>query len=563
LQPSTLAKRAWPLFFLAAIAFYLYGLGALPLMGPDEPRYAQVAREMLMRGDAVTPTLGGHTWFEKPALLYWMLMASFASFGVTEWAARLGPACAGLLSILAVYWLGLRTERASFAERSAGEVGAPAANEGERAALSGSLGLWSAIALASSAGLIVFSRAVSFDVVVTCTMTGALALFFVSELETVAKRRGWLLAAFYACVGASLLAKGLIGIVIPFGIIGAYFLLQRRWPDTRALKSLAWGLPLALAVAAAWYVPVISRNGWKFVDEFFIQHHFARYVSNKYRHPGPIFYYLPVVLTMAVPWPVLLLSALARTRHWQWDAHDALGRLRLFALAWLCVPTIFFSVSGSKLPGYILPAMPAVALLVGERLSRLARGEDGTLVIRATGALLLALAAGGIVYAARSGQISVACAALVAAPLFIAGLLSLWLPERRGLCLMTTAGAMFLSITLAAGCAAGAAARSVSTRDLLREADARGLAQAPVCGLYVIERTSEFYASERVMRDERGEVKRFEGAAEILAAARRSGSTILVFVPLDGLAQLTDYKLIHTDVIGDNGTVALVAVQER
>ncbi|HUQ32577.1 MAG TPA: hypothetical protein VM095_10685, partial [Pyrinomonadaceae bacterium] len=89
---STLAKRAGLLFFLAVAAFYLYGLGHLPLLGPDEPRYAEVAREMYLRGDWVTPTLGGHTWFEKPALLYWMMMASYHFFGVSEWAARLGPA---------------------------------------------------------------------------------------------------------------------------------------------------------------------------------------------------------------------------------------------------------------------------------------------------------------------------------------------------------------------------------------------------------------------------------------------------------------------------------------
>src|SRR3954470_2195865 len=96
--------RAWPLLlFAAVIVFYLYGLGHLPLVGPDEPRYAQVAREMFERGDMVTPTLGGHTWFEKPALLYWMMMAGYKLFGVSEWAARLGPALSGLLTAFLVF----------------------------------------------------------------------------------------------------------------------------------------------------------------------------------------------------------------------------------------------------------------------------------------------------------------------------------------------------------------------------------------------------------------------------------------------------------------------------
>ncbi len=106
MHPSTLAKRVYLLLFAVIIAFYLYGLGKLPLLGPDEPRYAQVAREMLLSRDLITPTLGGHTWFEKPALLYWMIAAAFKVFGVSEWSARLGPAVCGLLTIVAVWCVG-------------------------------------------------------------------------------------------------------------------------------------------------------------------------------------------------------------------------------------------------------------------------------------------------------------------------------------------------------------------------------------------------------------------------------------------------------------------------
>src|SRR5215210_8114595 len=113
----TLARRAGLLFFLAAAAFYLYGLGHLPFVGPDEPRYAQVAREMYLNGDVVTPTLGGQTWFEKPALLYWMMMASYRLFGISEWAARLGPALSGLLTAFLIYWMGRRVERAAAKEK--------------------------------------------------------------------------------------------------------------------------------------------------------------------------------------------------------------------------------------------------------------------------------------------------------------------------------------------------------------------------------------------------------------------------------------------------------------
>ncbi len=370
--------RAWPLLlFAAVIVFYLYGLGHLPLVGPDEPRYAQVAREMFERGDMVTPTLGGHTWFEKPALLYWMMMAGYKLFGVSEWAARLGPALCGLLTVFLIYWVGRRIE-----------------GTGEQESENGP-GPWGAVALASSAGLIVFSRAASFDVVVTATTALALSCFFVAELETSRKRRLWLLAAFHAAVGLSLLAKGLVGVVVPFGVVGLYYLLRREWPRRDFLLSLLWGVPLSILIAGLWYGPVIARHGWTFVDEFFIQHHFARFVSNQYRHPQGFYFYLPIMLALALPWTACLIAELAQARRWKWREPSAESRARVFALAWLAMPVLFFSVSRSKLPGYVLPALPGALLLAGFWLSRFVRGEGGNAAMRATGALLLLMAAGG------------------------------------------------------------------------------------------------------------------------------------------------------------------------
>src|SRR5205085_6825677 len=161
LQRFLLAKRAWLALFVVVCAVYLYGLGHLPLLGPDEPRYAEVAREMYERGDLVTPTLGGHTWFEKPALLYWMMIAGYKLFGVSEFSARLGPALCGLLTAILIYWLGKRVERAGESPNEI--VGAE---------------LWSSLAFTSSLGATVFSRAASFDIVVTMTVTLALVCFF-------------------------------------------------------------------------------------------------------------------------------------------------------------------------------------------------------------------------------------------------------------------------------------------------------------------------------------------------------------------------------------------------
>ena len=543
-----LAKRSWLFFLLAASAFYLYGIGRIPLVGPDEPRYAQVAREMFMRGDPITPTLAGHPWFEKPALLYWMMMLSFGAFGVSEWSARLGPACAGLLSALLIYWMGRSVERASAEPKRA---------EG--------LALWSGVALASSAGLIVFSRGASFDIILTLTVTAALACFLVSEVETDEKRRRWLVAGFYASIGASLLAKGLVGIIIPGGVVATYFLFRRRWPDRGLIASAWWGVPLAIAIAALWYGPIIARHGWTFIDDFFIQHHFARYVSNKYRHPQRFYFYIPIMALLTLPWTPFLVAALVNAKGWHWRGPEtAMSKLHLFALAWLVMPIAFFSLSGSKLPGYILPALPAAALLIGERLAHFLRDAEGVRTMRATGALLLLLAIAGVSYAARTHDASITCALLVVGPLVLAGALAISLRVgRRQLCVWLTVGAMFATIGLALNCAVDRVAQRESVRELMQRAAARGYASTPVVGLYTIQYSAEFYAADSLAHDTNHQPLMFEGAGLIRDWARQHGELVLVLVPLDGVRQLTEYTAVETEIIGDNGVVALIAVRVR
>ena len=472
MQSSALAKRLYIVIFSVIIAIYLFGLGRLPLLGPDEPRYAQVAREMLLRGDLVTPTLGGHTWFEKPALLYWMIIAAAKVFGVNEWSARLGPALCGVLTIAAVYFVGREVERTGGASRFA---------------------LWSTLVMASCLGLIVFSRAASFDVVVTMTTTWALALFLLHELS----RKKWLLAGFYVFVGLSLLAKGLVGFVVPFGVVGFYYLLRRRWPERRVFVSLLWGLPLALAVAATWYGPVIAKHGWTFVDEFFIQHHFARYVSNKYKHPQPIWFFPAIMLLLALPWTPYLIVALVKIRQWVWRGNDSVSIVRVFALAWLVLPIVFFSFSGSKLPGYILPALPAAALLVADRI------------------------------AARQGPL---------------------IPH-----LAIVAGTM-LTVMIAVYWVAPKFAQRESARDLLQLADARGYANVPVLALRSSDRSAQFYAHDRVVYNEEGEVVTFDEVS--VDRGRALGGKLLVLIPVDQVDQYRSSPSI--EVIGDNGHHAIL-----
>jgi 4-amino-4-deoxy-L-arabinose transferase-like glycosyltransferase len=470
LHPSTLAKRVYLLLFTIIIAFYLYGLGKLPLLGPDEPRYAQVAREMFLTGNVITPTLGHHTWFEKPALLYWMIAGSFQLFGVNEWAARFGPALCGLLTIAAVWFVGREIDR----EEPRG------------------FAFWSVVVTASCLGLIVFSRAASFDVVITMTATWSLAFFLLHELRN--KRR--FLAAFYVFVGVSLLAKGLVGIVIPFGVVGLYYVLRRRWPSRSVWLSVIWGVPLAIAVSAIWYGPVIARHGWTFIDEFFVQHHFARYVSNKYHHPQPIYFYPVIILMLALPWTPYLIVALAKVRSWKWHGDDSLSIVRVFSLAWLLLPIVFFSFSGSKLPGYVLPVIPAIALLVSDRMTRIFNPRW---------------------------------------PLIIAG-----------------AAVVLIVIVLNFGAVRYANRESV--RDLLLMADARGYAGAPVIAQRSDDRSAEFYAYGRVVYGPDGEPVTFDEIT--VDAARARGGKFVVMIPVEYVGNVRGVKTI--EVIGDNGKTAVL-----
>ena len=555
MQSSTLAKRGWLLLFLIIAAFYLYGLGAFPLVGPDEPRYAEVAREMLARHDLITPTLGGLPWFEKPPLLYWLIMASYRVFGVSEYAARFGIALCALLTGAAVFCIGRQVE-ASEEKFDSPVDEKKEANNGFR--------FWSALIFLSSAGSIVFARGASFDIVVTMTITLALAFFIASEVnhKAAATSGSFLLGGFYFSVGLSLLAKGLVGIVIPFGVIGLYFIFRRERPSRQFLLSLLWGLPLATAVAAVWYGPMIARHGWIFVDQFFVQHHFARFITKKYHHAEPFYFYFTILPLLALPWTISFLSALIGARRWDWRGQASRDRLRVFSLAWIVLPLVFFSLSQSKLPAYILPVLPAVALLTGDRLAEFVRRANGRTPMRVTGALAILVAIGGGYYAARKLGVTPTCAGLSAIPVVLGGVALLFWPRLRPAPVLLIAAGTLAACAIAIKCGAPVVTRQYAVRDLIESANARGYGVAPVVQLHSIERTAEFYAAGRLSYGANGEPIKFEGVNQVANAARRTGGPVLVIVPVQYEWQLLQSRLpIQTEVIGDNGRTAMVVVR--
>jgi 4-amino-4-deoxy-L-arabinose transferase-like glycosyltransferase len=545
LLPFKLAKWGCLLLLLAIIAFYFYGLGYLPLVGPDEPRYVQVAREMFQRGDLITPTLGGHTWFEKPALLYWIMGLSFRLFGISEWSARLGSAVCGVLTIVPIYRVARRVEVIS---------GDPDLRH---------LGCWSALIFATTPGIIAFSRGASFDIVITMTTTWALSSVFLAELETNDVHRRWLLVTGYAFVGLSLLAKGLVGLVIPAGVLFLYYLLRRSTPPRWFLSSLLWGLLITIAVTGLWYGPVIIKHRWAFIDEFFIQHHFARYLSNKYHHPQPFFYYLLIIIPLGLPWLVFAIDAIRRIRGWTLQGKTPVDRLRVFAFAWLIMPLLFFSFSGSKLPGYILPVLPALALLSAERVARFVAGRDGFSPLIVIAALLILFSLGAIAYTGVTGELSLRCGILIVSPLLIGSIVVLLIRHKRALAVILLVVTIPTAFLLALNCGVPGLAQRHSAQQLIALASERGYGSTPVYSLHEIDRSTEFYAAGRVVYDSEGQPVKLEGPNEVLVAAKERNGPVLVMVPLHYLYQLQDLQSAKVDVIANNGEVAVVAVRAR
>jgi 4-amino-4-deoxy-L-arabinose transferase-like glycosyltransferase len=356
-----LPPRATALVLGLVAALLLFRLGAVPLLGPDEPRYARVAVEMHRSHDLVTPTLQGRPWLEKPALYYWLAAAAFDVLGETETAARLPSVLAALLMAGATALFGARVY-------------------GARA------GLWAAMICGTSLLAFAYGRAASMDMLLAANVTAASALLGLSLLG-IAGRLAVPAAGLFC--GLAVLAKGPVGLLLPGLAALGWLIATRDGAAARRLLSPAAVL-LFLAVAGPWYLLVYRAQGQAFVDVFLLDHNVRRFTSTIHRHPGPPWYYLPLLLGGLLPWTGLLIPAVAQARPRR-DRGD------LFVLGWLLLPLLFFSVAGSKLPGYILPCLPPLALWMGRAAGRMASAERATpedaLGRRAVALVTLALSA--------------------------------------------------------------------------------------------------------------------------------------------------------------------------
>ena len=321
--------------------FFTFMLENRPLSVPDEGRYVEIPREMVASGNYLTPRLNGVKYFEKPVFFYWLEAFSIKLFGLNEFTLRLWPALFGLFGCLAVAVAGARL----FGRRT---------------------GLLSAAVLATSLLYYGLSRAIILDMPVSILLTLALLSFLMGTHEAPGLKRRLYLWSFYAFAALAVLTKGLIGIVIPGMVIGAWVLLLGEW---RMLKTLyiPSGFALFLLIAAPWHIMVGIANP-EFYQFYFIHEHFQRFLTKVHGRYKSFWYFMPIVLLGMFPWSAFLLQAIKHSVPSSWrERHE--HRDALFLILWAGLVFLFFSVSSSKLPPYILPVFPPLALLIGRYLA--------------------------------------------------------------------------------------------------------------------------------------------------------------------------------------------------
>ena len=310
----------------------LFDLGAAALFEPDEGRNAEVAREMLLLGNWVIPHYDFIPYLDKPVFFYWLVAISYKLFGVSEWSARLPSAVSALGTLTLVYL---------FARRFFGIWQA----------------LWATLILLTSVGFYGMSRIVIFDMPLTFFVTLGLLSFFWSQSAVTEKERKLACLVFYASLGAATLVKGAIGVFLPGMVLFFYFLVTRKRFLLRRME-LPLGMALFLVIVVPWYLWAELRSPG-YLRYFLYEEHVLRFMTSQFKRSGPWYFYIPVLALGFFPW-TLILPAMVRGARRSLRNH-----LGLFLLLWAVVPFVFFSLSNSKLPHYILPIFPPLALIGG------------------------------------------------------------------------------------------------------------------------------------------------------------------------------------------------------
>ncbi len=363
-------KNLWlDILFITVLTglFYAVFLGVRPLTNPDESRYANAALLMLMHHNYVTPTINGMPFLDKPILYYWIEALALKCFGVHNWVIRLPQLLFGVIGVLAVYLTG-------------------------RKLFDRTTGLWSAAILATSLLYFVFSHYNNMSLEVAVWISLSLFGFMLAQRDhlSTASRRYWMWGAYF-CASCAFLTKGMMGLVFPILIIGAWTIVRNQWSILKRMHLVS-GLVIFLAVVTPWFVAVQLQNSW-FLKYFFYDQQIHRFLGSGFNNAMPIWFYLPIIIFGFYPWSLFALPSMRRWHH-LWRQRQQQPDILLLTL-WVVLLTIFFSIPQSKIIDYILPIFPAFALLLGRYIAQQwhvpSKGLRVMLVLNSLCTLILAL----------------------------------------------------------------------------------------------------------------------------------------------------------------------------
>ena len=522
-------RRALPsLIILVAISFgsLFFRLGSLPLTGADEPRYARIAQEMHDRGAWITPELEGKPWLEKPPLYYWITSPFYSLFAGPETAARVGPALCALISALAIFWVGsmIWTRLA---------------------------GMLAASMLLTSLGFAGFGRSASTDMPLTCFFTLSMAILAVSVEKNLGRKVLWA----YLFLGIAVLGKGPVALILAIGIGLCFWFFNEGGTGPRQWRLLP-GILIAAAISIPWFWLAFRQNGYAFIATFFINHNLARYITDIHHHAQPFYFYLPVLLALFYPWSGWLIMLIGKSpieelRRWrQWHAG------MLFAVCWFLIPIIFFSLSGSKLAGYILPSLPPLALIVGVHISRwVEKGADlprWRAGIWGQGVLSLLMAIAAPIYFQKAyggnGQVGLLISVGVLIPAVFAFIYGLKGNCLRAFTATTIQGlATLLAVVLFAFPVLGA---YHSTRAIAQEALAVRQAEEPILTYRFFHHTLHYYTGYQVefKLDDLDSLRQF----------LKKHPSALAVTRTDGMKEIESCKDISATLLGSQGKFRLL-----
>jgi len=460
------------------------------LIPSDEGRYAEMAREMLVTGDWVTPRYNGYQYFEKPPLQVWATAVTFQVFGIGDWQARLWTALTGFLTILAIGFTGARIYNAR-------------------------VGWLAAVVLASSPMWVISGHFNSLDMGLSAFLVAALcSLLLAQTSHNKSSSRNWMWLCWFFMALATL-SKGLIGVAIPAMVFIVYSVSAGDWKIWTRLRLFS-GSILFLIVTAPWFVLVSIRNP-VFLEFFFIHEHLQRFTQDAHSRTGPLYYFIPLLLIGLLPWVLQLPGALIQG----WNERKPSFSSTWLLVCWSVVIFAFFSVSQSKLPGYIIPIFPALALLIAKRLERLlghANAMPLTWQLQALG--FAALGSIGFFFLSAIGKqarpdeidayaqyvywVIIALCTLIAFSLYAA-----WQSKRNGLKSIVSFAAGFFLCAIIAGTGHETLGRAVSGIDLANRIKNTIPEKANIYSVRLLDHTMPFYLGRTMIMVEDPDELRF------------------------------------------------------